>query len=71
VKGFKGYVDFLDDIRDDVVEYLGVGDYRTVENSAIALLEKNGVREIEKGTGGFIQLCRGILQAQLKLSGAF
>jgi hypothetical protein len=50
VEGFKAYVEFLDDIRDDVVGYLGVSDYRTVENNAIALLEKNGIRGIEKGS---------------------
>jgi hypothetical protein len=71
VEGFNAYVEGLDDIRDDVVGYLGVGEYHTVESTAISLLEKNGIREIEKDTGGFIQLCRGILQAQLKLSGAF
>lgn len=50
VEGFKAYVEFLDDIRDDVVDYLGVSDYRTVENNAIALLEKNGIKGIEKGS---------------------
>ena len=60
------YIETLDEIRDDIIGYLGVGDYSTVEENVADLLEKNGVEGIEKGSAAYIKLCRGVLRAQLK-----
>jgi integrase len=65
-RDFYSYIDMLDDIRDDIIGYLGIGDYSTVEENVADLLGKNGVDGIEKGSPAYIKLCRGVLRAQLK-----
>ena len=60
------YIRDLDIAKEDVIEALGLGDYSSVEEIALRFFEKNGIDGIEKGTRGFIQLCRGILKAQIQ-----
>ena len=64
---FNGYVNELDAIKDDIVEYLGMGDYSSVDNIVAGLLGNNGIEGVEKDSAGYIMLCRGIMQSQLKL----
>jgi hypothetical protein len=64
---FNQYVNDLDDIRDDIVGYLGMGDYSSVDNIVAVLLGNNGIEGVEKDSEAYIMLCRGILQSQLKL----
>jgi integrase len=64
---FKSYVNDLDAIKGDIVGYLGMGDYSTVDNIAVGLLGNNGIEGVEKDSSAYIMLCRGILQSQLKL----
>jgi hypothetical protein len=47
-------------------EYLGIGDYGTVEEIVADLLRKDGTEGVEKGSTAYIKLCRGVLRAQLK-----
>ena len=63
---FHSYVKSLDYIREDIIEYLGIGDYSTVEENVADLLERNGIEGIEKGSAAYTKLCRGVLRAQLK-----
>ena len=60
------YIDTVDYIRDDIVGYLGIGEYSTVEKNVADLLEKNGLQGVEKSSPAYIKLCRGVLRAQLK-----
>ena len=64
---FNRYVNDLDDIKDGMVEYLGMGDYSSVEHIVAGLLGDNGIEGVEKDSAAYIMLCRGILQSQLKL----
>ncbi len=64
---FNGYVNELDAIKDDIVEYLGMGDYSSVDNIVAGLLGNNGIEGVEKDSAAYIMLCRGIMQSQLKL----
>ena len=63
---FYSYIDTLDYIKEDIIEYLGVGDYGTVEEIVADLLRKDGTEGVEKGSAAYIKLCRGVLRAQLK-----
>jgi integrase len=64
---FNSYVNDLDAIKDDIVGYLGMGDYSSVDNIVAGLLGNNGIEGVEKDSAAYIMLCRGILQSQLKL----
>ncbi len=63
---FYSYIDTLDYIKEDITEYLGIGDYGTVEEIVADLLRKDGTEGVEKGSAAYIKLCRGVLRAQLK-----
>ena len=63
---FYQYVNELDDIKQEIVEYLGTLDYRTVESIVDDLLKENGIENIDKSSVSYQKLCRGILKAQLK-----
>jgi len=63
---FHSYVGSLDSIKQDIIEYLGIGSYETVERSVALLLEKNGIEGIEKNSATYVKLCRGVLRAQLQ-----
>ncbi len=63
---FYSYIDTLDYIKEDITEYLGIGDYGTVEEIVADLLRKDGTEGVEKGSTAYIKLCRGVLRAQLK-----
>jgi integrase len=63
---FYGYIDTLDYIKEDIIEYLGIGEYGTVEEIVADLLKKNEKEGVEKGSAAYIKLCRGVLRAQLK-----
>jgi integrase len=63
---FYQYLSDLDLIRDDIIVYLGTGDYRTVERSVAHLLEKNGIEGIEKNSAAYVKLCREVLRVQLQ-----
>jgi integrase len=63
---FRSYIRSLDSIKEDIIEYLGIGDYEMVEQSVAVLLEKNGIERIEKGSVAYVKLCRGVLRAQLQ-----
>jgi integrase len=63
---FYQYLDDLDSIKTDIIEYLGIGEYKTVEGIAARILEQNGIEGVEKGSVAHVKLCRGLLQAQLK-----
>jgi len=65
-EAFFEYVMSLDDIKDDIVEYLGTRDYSTVENIVGKLLKEYGVESIDKSSITYKKLCRGILKAQLE-----
>jgi hypothetical protein len=56
----------LDLIKTDIIEYLGIGDYQTVEGIAVRMLEQNGIDGIQKGSPEYVKLCRGLLRAQLQ-----
>jgi integrase len=63
---FTRYLGELDSIKDDIILYLGTGDYETVERSVALLLEKNGIEGVEKNSASYVKLCRGLLRAQLQ-----
>ncbi|HDR14572.1 MAG TPA: DUF3258 domain-containing protein [Desulfobacteraceae bacterium] len=63
---FDGYVGTLDAVREDIVAYLGLGDYGTVEKSVASLLAEHGIDEIATGSPEWVKLCRGVLRAQLQ-----
>lgn len=63
---YHSYVGGLDAIKDDIIESLGTGDYRTVLERVERLLEKNGIEGIEKGSTTHIKLCRAMLRADLQ-----
>ena len=63
---FYQYLGDLDLIKDDIIVYLGTGDYETVERSVAMLLEENGIEGVEKDSGAYVKICRGLLRAQLQ-----
>jgi len=63
---FYSYIDDLDYIKDDIILYLGIGEYDTVDDIVAGLFERNGIEGIEKGSIAYIKLCREVLKAQLK-----
>ena len=63
---FHLYIGSLDSIKQDIIEYLGIGSYETAEQSVALLLEKNGIEGIEKSSATYVKLCRGVLRAQLQ-----
>jgi integrase len=63
---FYSYIGSLDSIKEEIIEYLGIGSYDTVERSVAILLEKNGIEGIEKNSATYVKLCRGLLRAQLE-----
>ena len=63
---FYRYLGELDSIKDDIIGYLGIGEYSTVEGIAIRILEQNGIEGIQKGSAEYVKLCRGLLRAQLQ-----
>ncbi|MCG6973888.1 MAG: hypothetical protein LJE66_12150, partial [Desulfobacterales bacterium] len=63
---FHQYVNDLDDIKQEIIEYLGTLDYRTVESIVDDLLKENGIDNIDRSSVSYQKLCRGILKAQLK-----
>lgn len=63
---FYQYVKELDDIKQEIVEYLGTLDYRTVAIIVDDLLKENGIDNIDRSSVSYQKLCRGILKAQLK-----
>lgn len=65
-EGYYGYVQGLDYIKEDIVTYLGVGDYSTVGKIVADLLKRNGIAGVEKESVEFIKLSRAVLKAQLE-----
>lgn len=65
-QSFHQYTETLDETKQDIVEYLGIRDYRTVESIVDDLFKENGVENIDKSSVSYQKLCRGILRAQLK-----
>ena len=65
-RDFYSYLDTLDFIKEDIILYLGIGDYSTVHGIVAGLLEKNEIKGVEKGSAEHIRLCRELLRAQLK-----
>ena len=63
---FYQYLDQLDYIKADIIEYLGIGRYGTVERSVALLLEKHGIEGVKRGSAAYVKLCRGLLKAQLQ-----
>ena len=63
---FYRYLGELDSIKDDIIEYLGIGSYETIEPAVGDLLQRNGIQGIEKNSSAYIKLCRGVLRAELK-----
>ena len=63
---FYQYVNELDDIKKEIIEYLGTLDYRTVESIVDDLLKENGIDDIDRSSVSYQKLCRGILKTQLK-----
>jgi hypothetical protein len=60
------YIKMLDFMKDDIKEYLALGQYHTVEERVIRLLEKNGIDGIEKGSETYIKMCRVMLRADMQ-----
>jgi integrase len=60
------YIQMLGFMKDDIIEYLAIGDYHTVEERVYSLLEKNGVDGVEKGSKTYIKLCREMLRADME-----
>jgi Domain of unknown function (DUF6538) len=65
-RDFYQYLGDLDSIKSDIIEYLAIGDYKTVEGVTARILTENGIDGVEKGSVAYIKLCRGLLQAELK-----
>lgn len=65
-RDFYSYLDTLDFMKEDIILYLGIGDYGTVHSIVAGLLEKNEIEGIGKGSAAHIKLCREVLKAQLK-----
>lgn len=65
-RDFYSHIKTLDYIREDIIEYLGVGDYQTVEEIVADLLRKNEIEGIERGSTVHVKLCREVLRAQLR-----
>ena len=57
----------MDFYKERTAEFLGMGDYRPLADKVAAMLEKNGVNQIEKDSVSYIKLCREVLKADLKL----
>jgi integrase len=63
---FHSYLGDLDSYKNDIIEYLGIGDYETVEKNVTLLLEENVIEGINKDSAAYVKLCRGVLRAQLQ-----
>jgi hypothetical protein len=63
---FHTYLGDLDSYKNDIIEYLGIGDYETVEKNVALLLEENAIEGINKDSAAYVKLCRGVLRAQLQ-----
>jgi hypothetical protein len=60
------YISELDLIKTDIIDYLGIGEYSTVEGITARMLKQNGIEGVEKGSTAYVKLCRGVLRAQLQ-----
>jgi integrase len=65
-RDFYSHIKTLDYIREDIIGYLGVGEYQTVEEIVADLLKNNEIEGIETASTAHVKLCRGVLRAQLR-----
>ena len=63
----KSYIDSLDDIRQDLVDNLNLGNFWMLEESTDELLEKNGINHTSKSSIEYRKLCVEIHKAEIKL----
>jgi integrase len=63
----KSYIDSLDDIRQDLIVNLNLGNFSMLEKSIDTLLEKNGINHTSKGSIEYRKLCVEIHKAAIQL----
>ncbi len=63
----KSYIDTLDDIRQDLIVNLNLGDFSMLEKSTNELLKKNGINHITKSSIEYRKLCAEIHKAAIQL----
>ena len=66
-KTFHSYVDSLDDIRDDLIANLNLGNFSMLENIVGDTIKKNGINEVDKHSLLYRKLCAEIHKAEIKL----
>jgi integrase len=64
---FRDYIAFLDDIRNDLITSLNLGDFSMLEESIENMLQDNSLLDIEKDSQEYRKLCAEIHKAQIQL----
>ena len=64
---FNSYVNSLDNIRDDWIAALNLGDFTPIEQTANELLTKNSINHGAKSSFEYRKLCAEILKAEIQL----
>jgi integrase len=63
----EGYLSTLEFVEDDRIASLNACDYSDIENSAVDLLKKNGIFDLNKNSYHFKKLCRELLKSEIKM----
>jgi integrase len=66
-RSLKSYVDSLDDIRQDLIVKLNLGDFSMLEKSINSLLKKNGINHASSSSLEYRKLCVEIHKAEIQL----
>jgi integrase len=66
-KSFRGYIESLDDVREQIIVNMHLGEFFTLENPIDDLLKKNGINQIDKDSMEYKKLCVEIHKAAIDL----
>ena len=66
-RSLKNYIELLDNIRDDLILNLNLGDYSMLEKSINKLLKKNGINHTAKGSIEYRKLCAEVHKVEIQL----
>jgi hypothetical protein len=64
---FYSYLNELNGIRQDLIANLNMGNWGMLEDTISDFLKKQGIKDVDKGSGEYRRLCAGIHQAEIKL----
>ncbi|MGD2098327.1 MAG: hypothetical protein PVG35_12140, partial [Desulfobacterales bacterium] len=66
-RSLKSYIDSLDDIRQDLITNLNLGDFSMLKNPINELLKKNGIKQTNSNSIQYRKLCVEIHKAEIQL----